>query len=178
METLQTRKEQERLEQREDKTEDKDSGASIRLQRRPDGCLLLVKDDQTVPVTAKFCFPWSQPGKYISLRDEHNHEQALIERPEQLDDASRELLEDALVQAGFVFRVTRVDKLEHDFEIRVWKVQTEQGPYTFQTALDEWPRPIPSGGLLLRDIAGNLFVLPDPQQLDAKSRKVLWSFID
>jgi len=30
---------------------------------------------------------------------------------------------------------------------------------------------------VLRDVAGNLFLIPDPKTLDSQSRKLLWPFV-
>jgi hypothetical protein len=68
--------------------------------------------------------------------------------------------------------------VEDELEIRTWQVGTVQGPRTFQTARDEWPRPLPGGGLLLRDAAGDLYLIARPAELDAASRRVLWAFVD
>jgi hypothetical protein len=37
---------------------------------------------------------------------------------------------------------------------------------------------LPKGGLLIRDVAGDLYRLPDPKTLDRKSRELLWAFVD
>ena len=39
------------------------------LRRRPDGRLELVRDGKTHVVSARRCFPWSEPLRYLSLRD-------------------------------------------------------------------------------------------------------------
>ena len=36
----------------------------------------------------------------------------------------------------------------------------------------------PTAGLLIRDVAGDLYRLPDPTGLDRKSRELLWAFVD
>jgi len=94
----------------------------------------------------------------------------------ELDAASRAALERALAEAGFVLEVERVTSIEEEFELREWQVQTRQGPRSFQTRLDDWPRQTPGGGLLVRDVAGDLYHVPDPETLDAQSRKLLWAF--
>src|SRR6266480_2862312 len=91
---------------------------------------------------------------------------------------SRAALETALAVAGFVFEVTRVLEIEEEVEIRRWQVETRQGPRTFQTRLDDWPRTLPHGGLLIRDLAGDLYHLAAPEQLDRQSRELLWAFVD
>ena len=98
--------------------------------------------------------------------------------PADLDQRSRAALERALAVAGFVFEVTQVLEIEEEVEIRRWRVETEQGPRTFQTRLDDWPRTLPHGGLLIRDLAGDLYHLAAPGQLDRHSRELLWAFVD
>ena len=52
--------------------------------------------------------------------------------------------------------------IEDEIEIRTFHVRTRQGPRRFQTLRDEWPRPMPGGGILLRDVAGDLYLVRDP----------------
>ncbi len=63
-------------------------------------------------------------------------------------------------------------------EIRHWRVETRQGTRSFQTRLDAWPRLLPHGGLLIRDVAGDLYHLGEPGALDHHSRALLWAFVD
>jgi hypothetical protein len=37
---------------------------------------------------------------------------------------------------------------------------------------------LPHGGLLIRDLAGDLYHLGKTDQLDKKSRELLWAFVD
>ena len=148
------------------------------LERRADGRVWAVRDGAERAVWVRRCFPWSEPGRFLSLRDDDEEEFALVRDVAELAPASRQVLEEALVAAGFVFEVTRVVAIEEEIEIRHWQVETRQGPRTFQTRLDDWPRLLPHGGLLVRDVAGDLYHLADPQALDRKSRALLWAFVD
>ncbi len=102
----------------------------------------------------------------------------MIDDPAALDEASRGAMEAALVVAGFVLEITRVSAIDEEVEVRHWNVETAQGPRVFQTKLDEWPRLLPHGGLLIRDVAGDLYLLPARETLDRRSRDLLWSFVD
>ena len=124
------------------------------------------------------CFPWSEPSRYVSLRDADDTERCFIERLDMLDEASRTALESALVAAGFVLCITQVTSIEEDFEIRSWQVQTEQGTRSFQTLLDAWPHTTPNGDLVIEDVAGDLYVFPPLASLDPKSKQLLYPFID
>ena len=139
---------------------------------------LFVVEDPTVPVRVRQCFPWSEPHRYLSLRDASDKEIAMVDDPAALDEASRAALERALGIAGFVLEVARVVNIEEEVEIRQWSVETTSGPRSFQTHLDEWPRVLPDGELLIRDVAGDLYKIGAPRTLDRKTRELLWAFVD
>jgi Domain of unknown function (DUF1854) len=151
---------------------------AIVLRNQGDGRLAALIDERTIAVKLRQCFPWSEPTRHISLRDNDDKEIALVEDPASLDAESRQAFELALAEAGFVLEVTRLLDIDEEIEIRQWTVETKQGNRTFQTHLDDWPRLLPSGGLLIRDVAGDLYRLADPKGLDKKSRALLWAFVD
>ncbi|HLZ44356.1 MAG TPA: DUF1854 domain-containing protein [Gemmatimonadales bacterium] len=151
---------------------------ALSLEWRADGSLWATKDEEERPVSVRRCFPWSEPARHLSLRDTDEEEFAFVQDPAELDARSRAALETALTVAGFVFEVTRVVEIEEEVEIRRWRVETRQGPRVFQTRLDDWPRTLPHGGLLIRDLAGDLYHLGAPEELDRQSRDLLWAFVD
>jgi hypothetical protein len=149
-----------------------------RIERRIDGQLWLTQDGESVCVRIARCFPWSARNRFISLRDDERREVLLVEDPANLDTTSRETLEDALVEADFVLEIQAIGAIEEEIEIRCWRVETRQGPRRFQTRRDDWPRIVPGGGVLIRDVAGDLYYVADTAALDAKSRKLLEVFVD
>lgn len=142
------------------------------------GGLAVLVGGEMVPVRLRQCFPWSEPSRHLSLRNEEDTEIALVADPADLPEASRAALETALASAGFVFQVTRVVSIDEEVEIRHWVVVTAQGGRSFQTHLDDWPRALPDGGILIRDVAGDLYRLAAANDLDKKSRALLWAFVD
>lgn len=150
----------------------------LTLGYRPDGSLCVIRGETTIPVAVRPCFPWSEARRWISLRDDDQEEVALVKDPAALDSSSRAALEQALTEAGFLLEVTRVVAVEEEVEIRHWQVVTRQGPRSFQTRLDDWPRSLPDGGFLIRDVAGDLYHIAAPQALDKQSRELLWAFVD
>ena len=150
----------------------------FRIEQRADGRLWAGPEDAMRPVVVRRCFPWSAPGRHVSLRDDHEAEVGLIDDPAALDPGSRAALEAALAEAGFVLQVTRVMAVVEEVEIRHWTVATRQGHRTFQTRLDDWPRTLPGGGILIRDVAGDLYHIAAPASLDPGSRALLWAFVD
>lgn len=83
-----------------------------------------------------------------------------------------------MLEAGFVLEIVRVVEIDEEVEIRTWKVETRQGVRSFQTRLDDWPLQVPGGGILIRDVAGDLYHVPRPEELDKGSRQLLWAFVD
>lgn len=150
----------------------------VALRRADNGQLMLQRPGGEIPVTVCRCFPWSKPTCFISLRDDEDKEVALVRELEELDDDSRAPLQLALAEIGFLFEIEQIDSIEEEFEIRTWNVRTKQGPRSFQTARDHWPLEEPNGGLIIHDVAGDIFHIARPSQLDERSRKILWAFVD
>ena len=138
----------------------------------------MSRAERATPVRVRLCFPWSEPGRYVSLRDYEDEEVAFVADPRELEPASRAALEGALVEAGFVLEIEAIEAIDEEIEIRSWRVRTRQGPRSFQTRRDEWPRQMPAGGVLIRDVAGDLFYVSAPARLDRASQHLLWAFID
>lgn len=150
-----------------------------RLERRRDGQLLLTtRGGKSTAVRIARCFPWSAQSRFISLRDDERQEVWLIEDPETLDADSRLTLEDALVEADFVLDLEKIESIDEEIEIRCWEARTRQGRRRFQTRRGDWPRTVPGGGVLIRDVAGDLYLIRRPAELDRKSRELLAAFVD
>ena len=154
------------------------SRADLELWRSEDGQLWLHTGSAATPVRVVRCFPWSEPGRFISLRKADDEEAALVRDVSELKPGARRALTLALLEAGFVLEIEGIDEVEEEIEIRTFRVRTRQGPRRFQTLRDEWPRELPSGGLLLRDVAGDLYLVRNPGALDPKSARLLWAFLD
>ena len=157
-----------------------DDMQGLRLWRGPDGRLWGRSDAEPTPRAVRVCrlFPWSEPDEYVSLRDADDEELALVPGPSHLDPESRDALEVSLAEAGFVMEIEAIVSVEEEIEIRTFEVETAQGPRIFQTERDEWPRELAGGGLLIRDVAGDLYAVRHPERLDPASLKLLWVFLD
>jgi hypothetical protein len=148
------------------------------LLQLPDGRLALQNETGPQPVKLCRCFPWSHPDRFLSLRDEDGTELLFLQSPDELDPASRALLITELQQGGTLFEIESIESLSKEIELRCWEVTTRQGPRSFQTELDEWPRDLPDGRLLVEDLFGDLYVIPPIDQLDPASRKRIWPLMN
>jgi hypothetical protein len=152
---------------------------ALRVRRNPNG-LLSVSRDEGEPIQAQVfrCFPWSDPDRYVSLRDLDDKEVALIGTLAELDPESRAVVEEALTDASFVFDIEAVESMEAEFEINQWKVRTRQGPCTFQTRRNDYPRLMDDGSLVIQDVSKNLYRVRNLDALDRRSYRILWAFMD
>lgn len=150
--------------------------AHLQIEREPGGQLCVLQGDKPVRVFVRPCFPWSQPDRFLSLRSQNGREIALVEKMDALSESSRAALETALAETRFTFIITGINRIRKDFELRVWEVETSQGARTFETKLDGWPLTLADGSIVLRDLAGDLYHIPDPAKLDRKSARLLWAF--
>jgi hypothetical protein len=142
------------------------------------GALTAEIDGARTHVHVRKCFPWSAPDTHLSLRDRDDKEVAHVVNVADLRPESRIALLAALKASSFVFEITSVAAIDEELEMRNWKATTLQGDRQFQTKLDEWPRALPNGGWLIRDVAADLYRIPPLRDLDPTSRKLLWPFVD
>src|SRR3989442_12269464 len=127
---------------------------ALTLERRADGRLWAARGDVERAVWVRRCFPWSEPARFVSLRDDEDREVALVRDPAELDAASRRVLEEAMVAAGFVFEIIRVTAIEEEVEIRHWRGGTPQGRRPLQTPVPAPAPPAPPRGRLIARAAG------------------------
>src|SRR5207249_2879687 len=66
---------------RRDAEEGRASAGELTLERRADGKLWALRGDAERGVWVRRCFPWSEPGRFVSLRDEDDNEPALVGDP-------------------------------------------------------------------------------------------------
>jgi hypothetical protein len=89
--------------------------ANLSLTREDDGVLRLHSEGQSARLGApRRTMPLSQPEKYIVLQDEDGTELGIVRAPEELDEASRALLEEELKLAYRIVRIVRVLKVEKE----------------------------------------------------------------
>lgn len=147
------------------------------LLQLPDGRLALQTPTGPQAVQISRCFPWTAPRQFLSLRNADGDELLFVASLDDLEPASREILEAEIASSTGTFAITSIQSLKKEIELRCWEVTTRQGPRSFQTELDEWPRELPDGTFLVEDLFGDLYVLPPLDQLDALSRKYFWPLV-
>lgn len=150
---------------------------TLKLKRQENGILVLKYGETWVEVFLKQCFPWSNPGEYLSLRDKDDNEVCLIEDLKEINEEARLLLEEEIRFSQFVLRIKSIEKIEEDVELRRYLVHTEQGLRVFQTKLEDWPEVHNDGVILIEDLAGDLFRIKNYRELDSQSQKELSPYV-
>ena len=156
---------------------------SWRVHRRPDGRLVHVGQDSSgaekeTPALVTCCFPWSRPLEYVSLRDDKGHEIVLIEDLNALGSEQRGLIEEELALRNFLPKVVEIRAIKEQTELFHWEVMTNAGPRSFLTRRNERPRRLASGEVLIKDVCNDIFMIPRSEDLDAKSLRLLWVYLD
>jgi hypothetical protein len=129
--------------------------------------------EPVVDVRVARCFPWTLPDTYISLRDSLGKELALLKTLDELDAASRQLVEQELREKAFSPRIQAVLDYKDEFGVVSISARTDRGDVTFQIRSRDDIRLLSPTRALFRDADGNTYELPDLAALDAASRRYL-----
>lgn len=119
-------------------------------------------------------FPFEKPEEYISVQDEDGREYGIIRKLSDFDGKGRDIVDKALSRKYFCPEIKRIRKLQEQFGYSCWEVDTDVGAMelvlkdTFGSIIR-----ISDIYLIINDISGNRYVIPDVSALDRKSyRKI------
>ena len=152
------------------------SSQALTLKRDRDGTLVLALDgrDPVSSVRVVRAAPLSHPGRYITFLDEKGRELWTVDRLDDLSPSARQLVEEELASYYLGNTIQRINELESEFGIAYWDVETSRGRRDFvvkdvQSSIT-WLSPT---RLLMVDVDGNRFEIPDLQTLDQRSQGLL-----
>jgi hypothetical protein len=153
------------------------------LHRNDEGRLVMLRPheepaQQETPIQIAACFPWSHPQQFISLRDDKGHELCLIEALDELEAERRRLVEEELALRNFLPRVLEIKSIADQMEFFHWEVITTAGARSFLTRRHERPRQLRNGQMLIKDICNDIYVVSRSEDMDPKSLKLLWVYLD
>ena len=149
----------------------------IKLYTKESGLLYVLYGEKEIEVHVKKCFPWSNPGEWLSLRDTDDNEICLIENLKSLDSVTANVLKEHLNLIDFVLEIKKIVNVFEDVELRRFEVETLQGVRKFQTKLEEWPEILDDGSIIIRDLSGDLFRVHSFEDLDLESKKLLGTYV-
>jgi hypothetical protein len=151
------------------------SSQEFTLKRDIDGTLVLILDgrDPASSVRVICAAPLSHPTQYITFLDGKGHELCTVDRLDSLSPAVRLVVEE--LDGYYVgHTIQRINELESEFGIAYWDVDTPRGQRDFvvkdvQSSIT-WLSPT---RLLIMDVDGNRFEIPDSAALDPRSQNLL-----
>lgn len=147
-----------------------------RFDETPGGFLSLTLDDGThcPRVYLYRSFPFTLGDEYISVRDSEGKEIGLIRRVSDFPADVQERLREELERRYFMPAITAIRSVKEEFGYAYWDVETESGPRRFtvkdsqQNILFLSPEHV-----LIVDVDGNRFEIPDWNRLDPSSRRFI-----
>ena len=145
---------------------------SIRLFREPPWMLRLTIEGDRSYTRVKIvrAAPLSHPKQYISLLDVKDEEICMIDDLKSLDAEMRAIVDEELERRYLTSIIEQVSSVRNEFGTSYWDVRTNRGEREFvvQNAAEnaQW---LGDHRLLLIDVDGNRFEIPDLNDLDKKS---------
>jgi len=150
--------------------------ARLRLSRGPRGEFRLVIEDDRCYLNsrASWCFPFSNRRHYVALFDGLKGEIGVVYDPATLDEESRAILAEMLERRYLVPIVERVKSIREEYGVVYWSVETNHGPREFVCrGLRDSVIELAEGRLIITDVDGNRFEIPDYTQLSRSTQAVL-----
>ena len=126
------------------------------------------------------CFPFSDPERYISIREPEGdgREIGLILKLEDLPADTQEILREQMQLRYFVPKIRKIKDIKEEYGYSYWDVETDRGVCRFTVRM--------GGGCvyligkdryLVNDLDGNRFEIPDLYKLTPREIKQLDLFI-
>ncbi len=117
-------------------------------------------------------FPFELLWDFISVLDEEQCEIGIIRRIDLFAEDARTLLTNELNRRYYAPVISRILQVKERYGFSYWKVETAEGTVSF--TLHDTYRSIVRAGerrIILMDVDGNRFEIPDVSALDKKSYK-------
>ena len=125
-------------------------------------------------------FPLTEPEEYISIRepDEKAREIGIIEKLSQLDKDQQEMIREQIKLRYFMPTITKVLDIKDEYGYAYWNVVTSFGACRFTTRMSgDAVVNLGESRMLVTDIDGNRYEIPNFYQLSVAERKKLDLFI-
>ena len=148
----------------------------IILFRSPPWALrLTLRNERSYPrIKIVRAAPLSYTDRYISILDDKDVEICMIDDLSEVDADTRTLIEEELEKRYLTSIVKEVISIRAEYGTSYWEVETDRGNRDFvvQNVSEnaQWPG---ARRLLLIDVDGNRFEIPDLDALDDRSRKLV-----
>jgi Domain of unknown function (DUF1854) len=143
------------------------------------GRLVLTDADgrQYAGVEIVRAFPLSDPRRGISICDAKGRELMWLADLDALPPPLARQIEDELAKREFVPIIHRIVKVSAPVEPSEWEVETDRGRTSFVLNNDDDVHELEGHRALITDANGIRYLIPDIEQLDANSRRLLERYL-
>lgn len=157
------------------------TGENAEFTRTPGGFIALkTGDKEYARVGVYLTFPLTNPEEFISIRetDEKAKEIGLIESMDKFPGEQQEMLREQIKLRYFMPVITKILDVKDEYGYAYWNVVTTFGACRFTTQMSgDAVIHLSDSRLLVTDIDGNRYEIPDFYQLGVMERKKLDLFI-
>lgn len=149
---------------------------------RTDGGFVALKfgEKEYSRVGVYLTFPLTEPEEYISIReaDEKAKEIGIIEKLSELDKDQQDMIREQIKLRYFMPTITKVLDIKDEYGYAYWNVITGFGACRFTTRMSgDAVILLGEARLMVTDIDGNRYEIPDFYKLSVGERKKLDLFI-
>ncbi|MBI3947199.1 MAG: DUF1854 domain-containing protein [Armatimonadetes bacterium] len=115
-------------------------------------------------------FPLTAPNAHIAFLDAEGRQVGLVANMRALDRESRRILDGELEMMYFTPRVLAVLYARSQQGISTWRLSTDRGDRVVLVKDRSDVRTLADGRIIITDVHGIKYEIPDPRQLDERSQ--------
>jgi hypothetical protein len=149
---------------------------SSSFEQTPGGFLSLKiePDEFYARVNLHRAFPFSQEEKYISVRDPEGKEIGIIRSMKDFPSSTVKLFQLELERRYFTPIIQKISSIKEEFGYSYWDVETDSGHKRFTVRRGSSSIiPITDERLIIIDVDGNRFEIPNYKSLGNKNIKII-----
>jgi hypothetical protein len=148
-------------------------GGLVELEYTADG-----KTEVFSPVVLHLAFPFMKPREYVSVFGKNNEEIGIVEKLDDFDPETADILHSELRRRYFTPVIRRIDSIKERFGFSYWKVQTDKGEINFAVS-DTYKSIIRFSAerYIIIDADGNRYSVNNINELDGQSVKRLEMYV-
>ncbi len=140
---------------------------------------LEVGDEKYSKVTIYRTFPFSEPDRYLSIRQAtpKAEEIGIIKDLDSWPENIREIVEEQLNLRYFTPVIKKINDIKEEYGFAYWTVITDKGEMNFTTSIWSPITRISENRLLVSDLDANRFEIENFEMLSKKEKKLIDLFL-
>lgn len=147
---------------------------------RTEGGILALsfKGEKYDRVSVNKAFPFSLGDEYLSVRDAEGKEIGIVRNLAEFPEHVQKLIKEELEWVYYAPKIIKIFSVKEEFGYSYWDVETDRGLKRFTVrGTSESVIQVTETRILIIDMDGNRFEIPDIRDLDPKSFKMIDSLL-